>query len=171
MAKLMLSKIAKKRKKITASKSSTSCKSKDSPALVTPLTVATIIAQRFDENYALLVFSFFLILLLTYLLVFIHKRATLDDILMYIVLNPCSIALEAKEHDMSSKKHAHEKVTIADDFFNIISKVDSLKVLVNFVPVDPSIPSIQTWTFYLQLRGNRDEKKFAVLNLSLLHFA
>ena len=87
-----------------------------------------------------------------------------------IVLNPCSISLEAKEHDMSSKKHANAKVSIADDFVNIILKVDALKTLVDLVPVEPSIPRIQTQRFFLQLRGNRDKKKLAILNLSLLHF-
>ena len=100
--------------------------------------------------------------MLNYSRVFIHRRVHLDDIYKDIVLNPCSIALEAKEHDASSKKHAHAKITIADNFFNIFSKVDSFKALVDLVPVDPSIPSIQTWKFYLQLRGSRDEKKLAV---------
>ena len=52
----------------------------------------------------------------------------------------------------------------------IISKVDSLKALIDLVPTYPSIPSIQTWRFYLHLRGDKNKKKLAVLNLSLLHF-
>ena len=94
-------------------------------------------------------FAFFEILLLTYSLVFIRRRVNLDNIYKYIVLNPCSVALEAKEHDTSSKKHAHVKVTITDGFFNIISKVNSLKALLDLVAVDPSIPSIQSWRFYI----------------------
>ena len=133
------------------------------PALVTPATTATVAAKTSDEKYILFDFSFFKILSLTHFLFFY-------DIYKDIVLNPYSIALEAKEHTISSKKHAYAKVTIADDFFNIISKVEVLKALVDLVPVDSSIPSIQTRRFYLRLRGNRDEKKVAVLNLSLLHF-
>ena len=77
-------------------------------------------------------------MLLAYSLVYIHRCVNLDDIYNDIVLNPCSIALEAKECDIFHKKHVHVKVTIANDFFNIVLKVDSLKALVDLVPVDPS---------------------------------
>ena len=60
MAKSKLSKIDKKRKKTDTSKSSTKHKCKDAPALVTPATAATIVAQRSDENHFLFVFLLFL---------------------------------------------------------------------------------------------------------------
>ena len=59
MAKSTLSKIARKRKKTSASKSSTKHKFKDSPTLVTPATAATVVAQRSDENYVLFVLFVF----------------------------------------------------------------------------------------------------------------
>ena len=55
-------------------------------------------------------------------------------------------------------------------FSLIILKDKKQKVWMCLIPVDPYIPSITTWHFYLQLRGNRDEKNLAVLNHSLLHF-
>ena len=96
-------------------------------------------------------FRFFWNFVVYLLVFFIHKRVDLDDKHKDIEFDICSIALDAKEHDISSKKHAHAKVTICRRFFNIITKVDSLKALVDLVPVDPSIPSTQTRRFICSL--------------------
>ena len=57
MAKSTSSKIANKSKMTAASKSLIKRKYKD--LSVTPATAATVVAQRSDENYVLLVFSHF----------------------------------------------------------------------------------------------------------------
>ena len=84
--------------------------------------------------------------------------------------DPCPTSRVMVMIPFGSKKHDQRKKAVSKKFFSSLAKDRRFHPLLDEVPEDPSIPSVKTLRFFIELSGIKTKKKFSILNLAMMHF-